>query len=224
MLLNFESAETKQRSLLPDLRLFGFRVGSIQCGIEDADVKTSILVQNIVWGTELGHVVDFLNNVIRGEDKTSCVTFRIDPNDRRKIITKNFIVLGLSSFEESLRVLKILNLKQFKGRELSVNHCFGNVRYSEAQSDVFEGLNKKTVLLKKVQQNQQKLFESQEWFDEETNQEALILDDALKEFDHESLVSPEDEGLLQSAHSKIRFSRTDMSEIDQIDQNRDPVI
>lgn len=53
-LVEFSNDKIKNDSILADLRLFGFKIGSIHCNIEDADLKTTIMVYNIVWGTELG--------------------------------------------------------------------------------------------------------------------------------------------------------------------------
>jgi hypothetical protein len=55
------------------------------------------MVYNIVWGTELGALVDYLNNTMRNEGVEN-IYFQIEKNERRKILTKNFIILNLNSF------------------------------------------------------------------------------------------------------------------------------
>lgn len=60
-LIKFKYIEDKQKAMSQDLRLFGLRIGQHMSRMDDADYKTSIILQNIQWGCKLQHLMDFIN-------------------------------------------------------------------------------------------------------------------------------------------------------------------
>ena len=50
-LIKFKQQGSKNYCLSHDMRLFGMRIGAYLCHTEDADKKTSIVLNNLPWGT-----------------------------------------------------------------------------------------------------------------------------------------------------------------------------
>lgn len=62
-LIEFEQQKSKESILRPDSRLFGIKIGTGLCKTDDADHKTSLVLQNIPWGTQCRDLVSFLNKI-----------------------------------------------------------------------------------------------------------------------------------------------------------------
>lgn len=60
--IKFKDMESKIKSIQPDTRVLGFHVFNNLCKLEDVDYKTSIVINNIAYGTPIEDLCEFVNN------------------------------------------------------------------------------------------------------------------------------------------------------------------
>ena len=126
LLMRFVDYESKQKLLSPDMRLFGWNLSrNLNVRFDDAGEKKTIVVSNISWGTKLGEVESWINDLLDeyGYSNLGCFCA-----ERDKILTKNYVFFTLGSFWESLKVIQILNGQQFNHQTIKVRHVYGSLR------------------------------------------------------------------------------------------------
>lgn len=142
LLMRFVDYESKQKLLSPDMRLFGWNLSrNLNVRFDDAGEKKTIVVSNISWGTKLGEVESWINDLLDeyGYSNLGCFCA-----ERDKILTKNYVFFTLGSFWESLKVIQILN-----GQQFNVLQCLCSTKLSKLDT-CMEAFEPTTMSIQKI--------------------------------------------------------------------------
>ena len=60
-LIEFADYETKQKALIPELRVFGVKIEKNMCITDDADYKLTLICNNVHWGASLEKFCEKIN-------------------------------------------------------------------------------------------------------------------------------------------------------------------
>lgn len=74
-LVEFDSMEAKKKTLIPELRVFGFKLGNNMLAIDDADHKITLVCNNVHWGASFKNFKQALNDVIEKQNALGAFDF-----------------------------------------------------------------------------------------------------------------------------------------------------
>lgn len=60
-LLEFEDQASKEKALIPEMRVFGMKLGKNMCMTDDADYKLTLICNNVHWGASLEKFCEKIN-------------------------------------------------------------------------------------------------------------------------------------------------------------------
>lgn len=121
-LVELDSYESKQKLLRPDIRVFGIYVGGTMACVEDADLKLTITLSGIPYGTQLKSIFGFIQT-------------RLDPHGIKLavpkedgIIVNSFLMIRLNTLQDSIKAMSALSGESLGYSTLLSTFYFGNLR------------------------------------------------------------------------------------------------
>lgn len=76
-MVEFDSMEGKTKALIPELRVFGFKLGNNMLAMDDADHKITLVCNNVHWGASFKRFKNALNNTLMNDNGLGMFLFLI---------------------------------------------------------------------------------------------------------------------------------------------------
>lgn len=126
-LVEMDSYESKQKLLRPDTRVFGIYVGGNMASVEDADMKLTITLSGIPYGTQLKTIFHFI------QEKLDPMGIKLTMPEEEGLVVNSFLLIRLNSLQEAIKVMAALSAEAFGYSTLLSTFYFGNLRVHDGK-------------------------------------------------------------------------------------------